>query len=373
MLQATKLNLTRQLPASKSPTQRVGAFSGLPALIRELGSDPAPMIAAAGLSPDALDHCDGRVEYASLVQLLQLAARDTKCAHLGLLAGRMWQLSDLGLVGELARNCVTVGEALETLTVYQHLNSGGGMAFLIENGATVDVGYAIYHFHVSGTDQMYDCVMSASINYLRELCGPLWSPSEVLLPHSMAVDIGPYRRIAKAPVRSDAEFSAIRFPRHWLKRPVPGSDATRYRLAIHQANQMDAGELIERVVRAVRTLLLHGKGSGNDVANMLAMHRRTLNRQLKAQGTTFRELLDQVRFDAARQLLGESDISLDDIAATLGYAGVSPFMRTFRRWADTTPDRWRRGADARRTFANAQNARTTRRGNMSVDEASIAA
>ena len=33
-----------------------------------------------------------------------------------------------------------------------------------------------------------------------------------------------------------------------------------------------------------------------------------------------------------------------DVAATLGYAGVSPFMRTFRRWAGTTPGQWRRAA-----------------------------
>jgi AraC-like DNA-binding protein len=57
-------------------------------------------------------------------------------------------------------------------------------------------------------------------------------------------------------------------------------------------------------------------------------------------------VLDRTRFDLACQLLGESDISLDDLAAALGYAGVSPFMRTFRRWSGTTPARWRREARA---------------------------
>lgn len=360
MLQAANAVTGSHLSTCRAWTQRVGAFTGLPTLIRELGADPAPIMIEAGLAPEDLDDPSGRVPYAALVHLLQRAAHHTGCGHIGLLAGRMWQLSDLGLVGELVRNCATVGDALQTLTVYQHLNSGGGLAFLIENGATVDVGYAIYHPDLTGTDQMYDAVLAGGVNYLRELCGPAWMPSDVLLPHTAARDNAPYRRMFKAPVRFDAELGALRFPRHWLSRAVAGCDPVRHRLALQRANEVGGEELIAQVIRALRTLLLHGKESGDDVAGMLSMHRRTLNRRLKAEGTTFRELLDQVRFDVARQLLGDSNISLDDIAATLGYAGVSPFMRTFRRWAGTTPGRWRRTMVAGRAPAHAPRAGTAR-------------
>jgi AraC-like DNA-binding protein len=54
-----------------------------------------------------------------------------------------------------------------------------------------------------------------------------------------------------------------------------------------------------------------------------------------------------VRYSVACELLSVPEISLDDVAATLGYAGVSPFMRTFHRWAGTTPGRWRREAELR--------------------------
>jgi AraC-like DNA-binding protein len=105
--------------------------------------------------------------------------------------------------------------------------------------------------------------------------------------------------------------------------------------------------LLEQVFRALRLLLIEGRKSGDDVAHALAMHRRTLNRRLRAQGTTFQAVLDQVRFGVARQLLSASEVPLDDVAATLGYAGVSPFMRSFQRWTGTTPGRWRRAAVSR--------------------------
>jgi AraC-like DNA-binding protein len=105
-------------------------------------------------------------------------------------------------------------------------------------------------------------------------------------------------------------------------------------------------DLVEKLRRSLRVLLLHRVVSGDAVAEMLAMHRRTLNRRLKTLGTTFREVLEEVRFEAACQLLGATHLALDDVAAALGYAGVSPFTRAFRRSSGTSPGQWRREAHA---------------------------
>ena len=71
------------------------------------------------------------------------------------------------------------------------------------------------------------------------------------------------------------------------------------------------------------------------------MHRRTLNRQLNAVGTTFREVLDEIRFEIARQLLEDSAMEIIHIASFLGYSNASAFTRAFRRWSSTTPANWR--------------------------------
>ena len=71
------------------------------------------------------------------------------------------------------------------------------------------------------------------------------------------------------------------------------------------------------------------------------MHRRTLNRRLAGFGTTFRELVDESRYEAARQMLESSAMEVREIAAWLGYADASAFTRAFRRWSGTTPALWR--------------------------------
>jgi AraC-like DNA-binding protein len=113
--------------------------------------------------------------------------------------------------------------------------------------------------------------------------------------------------------------------------------------------------LVERVYRALRLVMLHGGTSGDEVAQMLSMHRRTLNRRLQVDGFTFQQILDDVRFAVARELLGTSNLSLDDIAAALGYASVSPFMRAFHRWTDHTAGEWRRAAQRGQPFSIRRN------------------
>jgi AraC-like DNA-binding protein len=337
----------------KGWSQRVGAFTAVPALIRQFGVDPIPLQADVGLAPDALDGPEQRIPYAAMGALFDRATARTKCAHFGLLCGRAWHLSDLGLVGEIVRNSPTIGKALRTLTVHQHLNSEGGLAFLLQRDGVVDLGYAIYAPGVVGASQIYDTLMAGGCNFLREILGSGWNPSEVFFPHARPADIEPYRRFFKSPLRFDSELCALRFPSYCMDQSIVEAQPERLRLAEIKAESAGRAHLLQQVYRALRMLLLVGHSSGDAVAQMLAMHRRTLNRRLEQYGATFQDVLDQVRFEVARQLLQDTRVTIDDIAASLGYASVRPFIRSFRRWSGTTPGRWRREVSASLAIANA--------------------
>lgn len=76
------------------------------------------------------------------------------------------------------------------------------------------------------------------------------------------------------------------------------------------------------------------------MAEQLHMSAATLNRKLKAEGVTFQQLKDELRFEQAKQLLTE-DISLDAIAAQLGYSDASNFIKAFKNWAGESPAQFR--------------------------------
>lgn len=324
-------------------SQRIGAFTALPALIRELGGDPAKVLTYAGIDASVLQGPNNRIPYAALGRLLAYAARMTATPHLGLLAGRIWHLSDLGLVGELLRQSPSVKHALQSLVVHHHMNTHGGAAFLIERGGMVDLGYAIYMPGIEGSPQIGDALLAGGMNFLREIAGPGFNVSEVFLAHDGPADLRPYRSTFGVMPRFNAEFCAMRFSKRWLDRAIDGADPIKFAAAEALANAQQP-DLLQQVYRTLRKLMLQDRHSGDDVADVLMMHRRTLNRRLKAKGLTFQQILDDVRYAVARELLAGSDVSLDDIAETLGYAGVSPFMRSFHRWAGMTPGRWRGAA-----------------------------
>lgn len=336
--------VSRPPSSTEAPTRLVYGLVALPDLIRRLGVDPEPIFAAAGLDPRDLAEPSNRIPFPPLVRVLNDAAVRTGCPHFGLLAGSTWQLRSMGVVGEVVRHSPTVGLALHELVTHQHLNAEGALAFLLHRNGYVDFGYAIYTPFAESTIQVYDGALAIAVGIMRELCGAGWNPTEVFLPHSAPADAAPFQHYFRSRLRFDSHFAAIRFPETWMAQPVAGADPARLRRARAQVDAAGKATLVQTVHRSLRTLLLQNKGLGADVAQALAMHRRTLNRRLRREGATFQTILDRVRFAVAKELLENSAIPLPRIAAALGYSEVASFIRAFRRWTGTTPGAWRGSA-----------------------------
>jgi len=99
----------------------------------------------------------------------------------------------------------------------------------------------------------------------------------------------------------------------------------------------------ERVRSALLELLPAGEGTMQGVAGRLGVSTRTLQRRLKAEGTTFQELLGTVREGLARHYLATSRMPAAEISFLLGYGDPNSFYRAFHGWTGTTPERLRSG------------------------------
>jgi AraC-like DNA-binding protein len=96
----------------------------------------------------------------------------------------------------------------------------------------------------------------------------------------------------------------------------------------------------------VRPQLLRGDPSMAGLARQLGLGPRTLRRHLAAEGAVFETIRDEVRFNAARELLALTDLPVGEIADALAFAGHSAFDQAFRRWSGTSPTAWRRSTVA---------------------------
>ncbi|MFM1892217.1 MAG: hypothetical protein RLZ44_1294, partial [Pseudomonadota bacterium] len=177
------------------------------------------------------------------------------------------------------------------------------------------------------------------------LCGQQWSPSEVLLAHRQPRDARPYKEFFRAPIRFDADQSGLSFATYWLDLSVSGADPALHRHLAQEADDLKRQRedgFVGRLRRSIRLALANGECVAAEVAQGLGMHERTLNRRLRSEGTNFRREVAHVRYEAARQLLADTQLPVSRIAAALGYGDTTAFARAFKGWSGAAPATWRR-------------------------------
>jgi AraC-like DNA-binding protein len=330
---------------------RVGPLLPLPFLLREFGVDPSSVFARVGVDERLLDDPDNRVSFDSAGRLMDECVAATGCAHLGILVGLRFSRETLGVVHQLARHSPSLREALRHFVLYLHLHDRGGVPYVVyPSPGEAAVAYGIYHRGDFNMAPLYDAAIAVIHALLRDLCGPRWKPTRVTFGHRRPTDVVPYRRLLGAPLVFDAEHSAVVFPARWLDAPLRGSDPAMQRTIARLVGEREAAEAMsmsDRVRRVLRTAVLAGTASADRVAFLFARSRRSLHRQLQAEGTSLQALANDARFEVARQLLAESDMPASEVASALHYSDASAFSRAFKDWAGSSPREWRRKVQAR--------------------------
>lgn len=323
---------------------RVGILRELPAVLRSLGFEPDPIIGQGGRDPRLLDDGDNAFPASSVGGLLAWCAETTGCRHVGLLTGARARTSCFGIVGLLMQHLPTVSDALLCLIEHEHLYHPGAVSTLDVRNGTAMLRYGFSPVGAEGGRQAVDVALASGFRILQALCGPDWALREVLLSHPSLGDEAAYRRIFGVPVRFDEEGTALVFEAHWLSHAIGGADpGFRHILEVQvrALEHLHDEALSSQLRRSLRILLLRKGCSAGRTAQLFAMHRRTMSRRLKAEGHSFQHLVDEVRYDIARHLLSNANLSLAEVAVALGYSEASAFTRAFRRWSGINPKAWR--------------------------------
>jgi AraC-like DNA-binding protein len=120
---------------------------------------------------------------------------------------------------------------------------------------------------------------------------------------------------------------------------MPGSP-TRYRHGALTDLDENASTR-DRVWAVLCGALPSGQCTMVDVASRLALSRRTLQRRLSGEGTTFQQVLSRIRESLARYYLANTTLSCTQISFLLGFEDPNSFFRAFHDWTGSTPERLR--------------------------------
>jgi AraC-like DNA-binding protein len=321
--------------------------TGLLEAIRAAGADPDEILKKAGVNRAALDRADGFIECSSFARLLESAAAATGDQAFGLHFGARANPKNTDALGYAVLNSPTVAAAFETAGRYLHLhNEAAEVAFTKDD----ELGYLRYNVKNLDLDrprQFVEYSMAAAFITVRFMVGSQWSPREVQFAHAAPEQTSAHRELFRAPVLFGCPSTAFVLERGFCDQPIPAADPNLFKI---MRRYLDG--VLRRVPKEDQTLTLirrqiaQGLKGGNpeliEVAKLLALSPRTLQRQLRSCGMNFKALVDDTRRRFAIDYLKDSDNTLTQIAFLLGYSEVSAFNRSFKRWTGKTPAEYRR-------------------------------
>ena len=328
----------------------VNILNALFAYAESRGFDRNRVLAAGGLTPDALNTSDERVAATVLYgvhRALDILTRDDT-----------WGLSVVGAlpkgsygVAEYIFRCQTsLLDSLHAIVRYSCLLSEVRQLRL----RTLALGVVFEAVHVDPELQgpnvhrsLYQNLLSGIVQIAREITTPGFAPYRVTLPFAPpAGDLSKYVTAFGCVPEFEMPTAALYFDEAAMASTVHAADPN-----LSSILQTHADELVSRVtshdefvnqVRRVMLQQLHGRDTSlHAIARLLSTSNRSLQRRLADSGYTFKSLLDEARYDLARQYLTDSKISIDEISFLLGYSDNSAFVKAFKRWGELTPGEYR--------------------------------
>jgi AraC-like DNA-binding protein len=160
-------------------------------------------------------------------------------------------------------------------------------------------------------------------------------------PHIKAIE-----RHFGCPVFGGAPRNAVVFRAADAQRPFVTRNAELLAMLAPQfeeeLKQENSNEnFVERVRRAIQQKLTGQRPTIEDIADVLHVSSRTLQRRLQDDGFSFQRVLEEARHHLARHYLNNSVLELSEAAYLLGYDDANSFVRAFRTWEGVPPARWR--------------------------------
>jgi AraC-like DNA-binding protein len=310
----------------------------------------AELLAAAPLSDACIADANAQVPLEALIAVVRALSARSGDAGLGLALAAEFDLRTQGFWGYALLSCATLRERLELELRFQRLRSPLALSFW-EVGGTASLELDPRALPADVAQVLIEWQLAFVLQQFRGQLASRVPPVELWLtcaerPHHAALHAALARRIVfRAPCNRLQLSSSL------LAHGLAG-DPHLGKLAIDQLERhlKARRKLATRTVTlaSVRSCLraqLGGDPSLPSVARKLGLGPRTLQRQLDRFGTSFHQLLEEVRCARAIDFLRDTDESVERIAAQLGYNDPSNFRRAFRRWTGVAPTAFR--SDAR--------------------------
>jgi AraC-like DNA-binding protein len=264
----------------------------------------------------------------------------------GLAVGSRLSAATHGPNGFAAVSATTMRQGIEVVTRYAHLRAPHfRFRSLVTPARECRI---VFEDHVALSDAerrvMLELVMLSTQELIEVLLGRPMCEGRFEFPYPVPEYGRSYADAFHAPARFGCQEAAVVIPAPWLSVESPFADPILHRASLERlhvsARRLDGDRLL--VARVEQVLAQRGARLGlRQVARLLGISDRTLTRRLGGQETSFQTLAEESLKNRAVVLLQDEELSVAEVAYTLGYQDAANFGRAFRRWFGESPGKYR--------------------------------
>jgi AraC-like DNA-binding protein len=316
-------------------------------MLEKYNEDPVNVFKKVKLDPVLMQQPGARYPLEKIAELWEEMSRRIKDPCFGLSAATCWHPSHFGILGHALLMSRSLRVTLECLVRYHQVISDANYGRLHEDKKRGTLDFILMYtdedpYPRAREDAALAWIMSVlRMNFQQDL-----SPVSVSFTHSRPDCAGKYYEFFHAPVTFGASVASFSLPLDVVDNILPAKNDELAELSenlmvkyIASLNNID---LITRVKKIIAENLPSGNVSLDNVASVLCVGTRKLQRMLQQEATSFIALLNETRMELAKQYVLDKSMDITEIAFLLGFAEQSTFSRSFKRWTGQSPSQYRK-------------------------------
>lgn len=308
----------------------------------DYGLDEKKLLQAANLPVDLFDTEDGNISIDAYFRLSEALDAEVQDPYLALKLGDVELLEYFDPAFFAAMCSPNMNKAISTLTEYKKLVSPFIFDVDTQKEKTIIEFRCKSHHTIPRILALAEVVFL--VNFARRATRCNIEPISVAVPFKLTHSLG-FEKHFGCEITFGATIS-ICLSAEDAERPFLTRDDRMWNffephLQRKVRNNQTSLSTRERVKHALTELLPNGRAHVDIVAKELAMSKRTLQRRLTLEGTTWLEVLNNTRSTLAKHYLINTDMSTIEISFLLGFENPNSLYRAFKSWENMSPETWR--------------------------------
>lgn len=315
------------------------------------GLEVDKLLAALGVEPRLLEDSSQRLPLQQFEEIIASLVEHVGDPLFGLHTSEHIEPAYYSVHGYLLLNCATLREAVSTIPLYEKIVGDMGVSDLVAQDGKALLRWNCQLLDARVQRHVRENVLASWRRFTQQYLKVAQNPAAVWFEHPAPDDrgaIAEYESLFGCPVLFEQAYTGIWIDDVYLDQRLLQADEKLLQLLQDHAtsllHELEKELMLSDQIKGLLRLMINSRIPSSElIADKLGISVRTMQRKLREENTSYKEVLNALRQELALHYVNNSALSFDVIALKLGFSEPRSFYRSFKQWTGKTASQMRAG------------------------------